>query len=86
MLARILNKVEGSDTVLKEMKGDFSSLNQMVTSNSVSMKEPETQMGRISAHLNLRPKGGLPNNTMANLKNDNVQCMDIMTRSGKVVE
>ncbi|KAG5631519.1 hypothetical protein H5410_003236 [Solanum commersonii] len=69
MFAHILNKLEGSDKVLKEMKDDVSTLNKMVTSHLVSIKQLETQMGQISTHLNLRPKGGLLSDTMANPKN-----------------
>ncbi|WMV40994.1 hypothetical protein MTR67_034379 [Solanum verrucosum] len=70
MLARILNKVKGSDKVLKEMKDDISSLNQTITSHSVSIKQLEIQMGQISTNLNPRPKGGLPSDTMVNPKNE----------------
>ncbi|XP_055814559.1 uncharacterized protein LOC129884255 [Solanum dulcamara] len=53
--------------------------------NQVSTKKLEAQMGQISAHLNPRPKGGLPSDTVANIKNDNAQCIAILTRSRKVV-
>lgn len=60
MLTRIMNKVEASDKVLKEMKPSFSKLSQIVTSHSPSIKHLDTQLGNILAHLNQRPKGVLP--------------------------
>ncbi|WMV59357.1 hypothetical protein MTR67_052742, partial [Solanum verrucosum] len=42
-------------------------------------------MGKILAHLNQIPKGGLPSDTLANLKNDVAKCMTIMTRRGTVM-
>lgn len=42
-------------------------------------------MSQILAQLNTRPKGGLPSDILANLKNDRVKCMAILTRSGKVM-
>ncbi|KAK4716059.1 hypothetical protein R3W88_014397 [Solanum pinnatisectum] len=70
MFSHILNKVEGSDKILKEIKEDVLNLSQTVTSHFVSIKQLETQIGHILSYLNPRQQGGLLSDTMANPKNE----------------
>jgi len=46
-LSRILEKVEGSDDMLKEMKVDFSSLNNRVNSHADAIKQLEGQLSNF---------------------------------------
>lgn len=62
--------MEGSGKVLKEMQDDVCSLRQMVTSYSMYNEQLETQLGRISVHLNPKSKRGPLSDTMVNLKNE----------------
>ncbi|XP_016560455.1 uncharacterized protein LOC107859839 [Capsicum annuum] len=70
--------------MVRQIKGDFSQLSQILTSYSASIKQLETQLGQILAQLNTRPKGGLPSDTVVNPKND-AHIMAIVTRSGRTL-
>lgn len=70
MLLCILNMMEGWDKVMKEIKEHVSLLNQTFTSNSVSRKHLDMQLGQISTHLNSTPKGGFPSDKIVNQKNE----------------
>ena len=63
--SRIINKVEGPNKILKEIKEDVSTLSKMSTSHSIYFKQLEIQMGKISSNLNPRQERGLPSDTMA---------------------
>lgn len=75
-------RVEGTNKIVHGLKGDFSQINQIILSHSVSIKKLETQIGQISSQLNVRQQGDLPSDTVANPMNDD-RIMDIITRSGK---
>jgi len=84
MMAKVLQKVESTDAGVKEMRGDFSSMSQLVDSHTTSIKQIEQQLGQLSASLNQRKNGSLPSDTIQNPKKDG-HCMAIATRSGKVL-
>ncbi|KAH0661716.1 hypothetical protein KY284_026647 [Solanum tuberosum] len=66
LLSLILKKVEGSNEMLKEMKTDFSSLNNKVNSHSESIKQLECQMSQLSALLESKPLERFANDMMVN--------------------
>uniref|UniRef100_M1DMX2 Integrase core domain containing protein n=1 Tax=Solanum tuberosum TaxID=4113 RepID=M1DMX2_SOLTU len=73
LLSRILDKVEGSDDLLKGMKDDFSSLNNKMNSHADVIKMLECQLSLLSAQL-----------TSKTLIEDIARELDVVTRSGKV--
>ncbi|XP_015162333.1 uncharacterized protein [Solanum tuberosum] len=60
ILAKLLQKVESTDVGVNEMKGDFSSMSQLVDSHTISIKQIKQQLGQLSASLNQRENGSLP--------------------------
>ena len=73
LLTRILEKVEGSDDLIKGMRDDFSSLNIKVNSHANANKMLEGQLYLLSAQLT--PK--MP-------KENEEEELVVITRSGKV--
>ncbi|XP_049397260.1 uncharacterized protein LOC125861390 [Solanum stenotomum] len=66
------------------MRGDFSSMSQLVDSHTTSIKQIEQQLGKLSASMNPRKNGSLPSDTIQNPKKEG-HCMARTTRSGKVL-
>ena len=71
--------------MVHELKGNFSQLSQTVVSHSASIKQLDTQVGKISMQLNARTIGGLPSDTIFTPKND-AQVLAIVTMSGKTLD
>ncbi|XP_049369931.1 uncharacterized protein LOC125834820 [Solanum verrucosum] len=84
MMAKVLQKVESTDAGVKEMRGDFPSMSQLVDSHTTSIKQIEQQLGQLSASMNQRKNGSLPTDTIQNPKKKG-HCIAIATRSGKVL-
>ena len=84
MLAKVLQKFKSTDAGVKEIKGDFSHMSQLVDSHITSSKQIEQQLGQLSASLNQRKNGLLPSDTIQNPKKDG-HYMTIATKSGKIL-
>lgn len=63
-------------------------MNQVVSSHTTSIKQIETQLGQISSQFNVRSRGALPSDTIANPKGNVGTChiFAIITKSGKVLK
>ncbi|XP_015166979.1 uncharacterized protein [Solanum tuberosum] len=83
-MAKVLQMVESTDVGVKEMRGDFSSMSQLVDSHTTSIKQIEQHLGQLSASLNQRKNGSVPSDTIQDPKKDG-HYMAIATRSCKVL-
>ncbi|XP_015165387.1 uncharacterized protein [Solanum tuberosum] len=73
LLTKILEKVEGSDDLLKGMRDDFSLLNSKVNSHANAIKMLEGQLNLLSAQLTTKMS-----------KENEEEELAIITRSGKI--
>lgn len=60
MLTKLIKGQESQDASIKEIKADFSGLNQKVESHVTTTKQLEHQFKQISSTLNNRQSGTLP--------------------------
>lgn len=79
----ILNRLKGTDKIVRELKEDFSQLTKTVVSHSTSIKKFKTQIGKIIALINAKPRSGLSSDKIANLES-NDQVLAICARSKKI--
>ncbi|XP_075077154.1 uncharacterized protein LOC142163900 [Nicotiana tabacum] len=83
MLERVLQNQEKSDTSMKHMT-------KLVGTYTASIQKLEMQMRDLSREQNLKKKGALPSDTIANPKGSGSDptshCMAITTRSGKILQ
>ncbi|XP_069148157.1 uncharacterized protein [Solanum lycopersicum] len=84
MLHKMMRRFGASDDHIKEIRGDLASIGQKVDTHAILIKQIELQMAQLSAIVNTRQSGTLPNNSVQNQKND-AHCMEITTR-GKALE
>ncbi|XP_070054892.1 uncharacterized protein [Nicotiana tomentosiformis] len=83
MLERVLQNQERSDTSMKNMT-------EVVGSHTASIQKLEMQMRDLSEEQNLKQKGMLPSDTIANPKGSRSgltsHCMAVTTLSGKLLQ
>ncbi|PHT58561.1 hypothetical protein CQW23_00924 [Capsicum baccatum] len=85
MMAKLLKRVEVTNTGVTEVVNDLSSMKQLVDSHSTAIKQLEQQLSQLTAAFNQRKAGTLPSDTVQNPRND-ASYMAITTRSGKVLD
>ena len=82
MFYKMMRRFDASDDHIKELRSDLAGIGQKVDTHSISIEQIELQMAQLSAIVNTRQSGTLPNNTVQNQKNDG-HCMEITTWGDK---
>ncbi|XP_069154484.1 uncharacterized protein [Solanum lycopersicum] len=82
MLHKMMRRFDASDDHTKKLRNDLESIGQKVDTHAISIKQPELQLGQLSATVNTWNPGTLPSNTVQNPKN-NGHFMAITTHGGK---
>ena len=82
MLHKMIRRFDASDEHNKELRKYLAGIGKNVDTHSISIRKHELQLSELSATVNTRQPGTLPNNTVQNSKNDG-HCIAITTRSGK---
>ena len=82
MLQKMMRRFDASDEHIKELRCYLERIGQKFDTHAILIKQIELQMAQLSAIVNTRQSGTLPNNTVQNSKND-AHYMAITTRGGK---
>ncbi|XP_049382845.1 uncharacterized protein LOC125847223 [Solanum stenotomum] len=84
VMQKMLEKFDTTDQNLKETRTELSVIGQKINAHEVSIELLERQFSQLSAIVNTRQLGMLPNNTIQNLKNDG-HCIAFTTHEGKQI-
>ena len=68
MLHKIMRRFDASDEHNKELRNDLLGIGKRVDTHAISIKQLELQLAQLSATVNTRQPGTLPNNTVQNRK------------------
>ena len=68
MLHKMIRRFNASDEHNKEYRNDSAGIGQNVDTHAISIKQLELQLAQLSATVNTRQPGTLPNNTVQNRK------------------
>ena len=68
MLHKMIRRFDASDEHIKDLRCDLAGIGKKVYRHAISIKQLELQLAQLSATVNTRQPGTLPNNTVQNRK------------------